>query len=83
MDKYGRLLPALDRFPSSANGKGFKEIGDYIHSLGLKFGIHVMRGIPREAVAKKIPIKGTKYTADQITDYTMRLVKYHVWAGYG
>lgn len=70
MDEYGRLLPALDRFPSAANGVGFKEIGDYIHSLGLKFGIHVMRGIPREAVAREIPIKGTPYTADQVTNYT-------------
>ncbi len=70
MDRYGRLLPAIDRFPSAANGKGFKEIGDYIHSLGLKFGIHVMRGIPREAVARKLPVKGAEYTADQITDYS-------------
>lgn len=70
MDQYGRLLPALDRFPSAANGKGFKSLGDYIHGLGLKFGIHVMRGIPREAVAKKIPVKGTSYTADQVTDFT-------------
>ena len=70
MDEFGRLLPALDRFPSAANGVGFKEIGDYIHGLGLKFGIHVMRGIPREAVARKMPIKGTSYTADQVTNYT-------------
>jgi len=70
MDEYGRLLPAPDRFPSAKNSVGFKEIGDYIHSMGLKFGIHVMRGIPREAVAKKLPVKGTNYTADQITDYS-------------
>ena len=70
MDEFGRLLPVLDRFPSAANGVGFKEIGDYIHGLGLKFGIHVMRGIPREAVARKMPVKGTKYSADQITNYT-------------
>lgn len=70
MDEYGRLLPALDRFPSAANGVGFREIGDYIHGLGLKFGIHVMRGIPREAVARKMHVKGTKYRADQITNYT-------------
>lgn len=68
MDKYGRLLPALDRFPSAAGGKGFKALGDYIHSMGLKFGIHVMRGIPREAVAKKLPVKGTEFTADQIAN---------------
>ena len=68
MDAYGRLQPAADRFPSAARGKGFKEIGDYIHSIGLKFGIHVMRGIPREAVARKMPVRGTNYTADEIAD---------------
>ncbi len=67
MDQYGRLLPAVDRFPS-AREEGFKMLGDYIHSLGLKFGIHVMRGIPREAVARKMPVKGTGFTADQIAD---------------
>jgi alpha-galactosidase len=70
MDKFGRLYPAIDRFPSATPETGFKEIGNYIHSLGLKFGIHVMRGIPREAVAKKMPVKGTNFTADQITDYS-------------
>jgi len=70
MDDFGRLLPAVDRFPSAALGAGFKEIGDYIHSLGLKFALHVMRGVPREAVAKKMPVKGTSYTIDQITNYT-------------
>lgn len=68
MDQYGRLLPAVDRFPSAAEGKGFKEVGDYIHNLELKFGIHVMRGIPREAVARKLPVMGTNYTADQVAD---------------
>ncbi|MEM8765350.1 MAG: glycoside hydrolase family 27 protein [Bacteroidota bacterium] len=70
MDEYGRLLPAVVKFPSAADGKGFKPLADYVHGLGLKFGIHVMRGIPREAVAKKLPIKGTRYTADQIADKT-------------
>src|SRR5689334_6431544 len=44
MDDYGRLTPALSRFPSAGNGLGFKPLGDYIHRLGLKFGIHIMRG---------------------------------------
>ncbi|KMT64575.1 hypothetical protein XM47_13770 [Catenovulum maritimum] len=58
MDEYGRLLPAIEKFPSAARGNGFKELADYIHSLGLKFGIHVMRGVPRQAVWAKTPIKG-------------------------
>lgn len=72
MDAHGRYLPALNKFPSAAEGKGFKPLADYIHSKGLKFGIHVMRGIPKEAIAKKLPIKGTKnITADQV--YTTEL----------
>ena len=66
LDEYGRYLPAVNRFPSAADGNGFKPLADYIHSLGLKFGIHIMRGIPESAVEKKLPIKGTDYTADQI-----------------
>ena len=49
MDEYGRLIPAVNRFPSSAGGQGFKPLADYVHSLGLRFGIHIMRGIPRRA----------------------------------
>ena len=49
MDEYGRLTPATNRFPSAAGGKGFRPLADYIHAKGLKFGIHIMRGIPRRA----------------------------------
>ena len=66
MDKYGRLLPSSVRFPSAANGKGFKPLADYIHSKGLKFGIHIMRGIPIEAVKKNTPILGSKAKAADI-----------------
>ncbi len=61
MDEYGRLLPAVGRFPSAANGAGFKPLADYIHSLGLKFGIHIMRGMPRMAAHKHLPIKDSQY----------------------
>jgi alpha-galactosidase len=66
MDEYGRLLPSPVRFPSAANGKGFKPIADYIHSKGLKFGIHIMRGIPKEAVKKNTPVLGAKVKAADI-----------------
>ena len=68
MDKYGRLLPAVNRFPSAADGTGFTHLAEYIHSKGLKFGIHIMRGIPRQAVEKNTPIKGTQYRAADIVD---------------
>src|SRR5258708_20485695 len=68
MDGSGRLLPAANRFPSSANGAGFKPLADYVHGKGLKFGIHIMRGIPRQAVAENLPVKGTPYHASEIAD---------------
>ena len=52
MDEYGRVIPAPNRFPSASDGKGFGPIAEYIHNKGLKFGIHIMRGIPRQAVTQ-------------------------------
>ena len=66
MDEYSRLIPAENRFPSSAGGKGFTELAAYVHSLGLKFGIHIMRGIPRQAVHANSKIKGSQKTAREI-----------------
>ncbi len=66
MDEYSRLIPAVKRFPSSSGGKGFAPLAEFVHSLGLKFGIHIMRGIPRQAVHRNTPIKGTAKTARQI-----------------
>jgi alpha-galactosidase len=68
LDKYGRYIPAPSRFPSAANGAGFKPLADYVHSLGLKFGIHILRGIPRAAVAGNLPIEGAPYTAAEAAD---------------
>ncbi|MFC4319979.1 glycoside hydrolase family 27 protein [Litchfieldia salsa] len=66
MDEYSRLIPATNRFPSAKDGRGFKSLGDYIHDLGLKFGIHIMRGIPRQAVHANTAIKGTTVGARDI-----------------
>ena len=68
MDGYGRLLPCPDKFPSSVNGAGFKPLADKIHAMGLKFGIHIMRGIPRAAAQNHLPILGTEITADMVAD---------------
>lgn len=66
LDQYGRFMPAINRFPSAAGGKGFKPLADYLHKKGLKFGIHIMRGIPVIAVKQNLPIKGTNFTAKEI-----------------
>ena len=63
LDEYGRYIPPTSRFPSAANHAGFKPIADYVHSLGLKFGIHILRGIPKQAVEQNSPIEGSSYHA--------------------
>jgi len=68
MDGYGRLIPAENRFPSAAGGRGFKPLADYVHGLGLKFGIHIMRGIPRRAVGANLPVDGSTARAGEIAD---------------
>jgi alpha-galactosidase len=68
MDDNGRFIPAEIKFPSSANGQGFKPLADYIHQKGLKFGIHIMRGIPKIAVERALPILGTNVTAKDISN---------------
>ena len=75
LDEYGRYLPAVNRFPSSADNKGFKPLADYIHSKGLKFGIHIMRGIPVKAVQQRLPVKGANgITAADIYSTDMQCV---------
>ena len=66
LDEYGRQMPAPERFPSAAEGRGFGPIAEKIHGMGLKFGIHIMRGVPRLAVHKHLPVKGTSTTCDKI-----------------
>ena len=61
MDAWSRLVPAPNRFP-----RGFRPIADEIHALGLKFGIHILRGIPRQAVHRNTPILGAAQTARDI-----------------
>ncbi|MGO8697145.1 MAG: NPCBM/NEW2 domain-containing protein [Limisphaerales bacterium] len=67
-DEFGRLLPAPNRFPSAADGKGFKPLADQVHAMGMKFGIHVMRGIPRQAVKANTPIAGSNFRAADAAD---------------
>jgi alpha-galactosidase len=63
LDDYGRYTPATNTIPSAGNGAGFRPLADYMHSLGLKFGLHILRGIPKEAVRKNLPIEGSQFHA--------------------
>ena len=67
-DANGNLIPVESRFPSSANGAGFKPLADWVHAQGLKFGIHIVRGIPREVVQQNLPIAGSSFHAADAAD---------------
>jgi len=68
VDPYGRWLTDSSRFPAQEDADGIKAVADYIHNLGMKFGIYVTPGISRQAVSRNTPIKGTSYTAAQIAN---------------
>ncbi len=65
-DGFSRLIPAENRFPSAAGGRGFAPIAEKIHAMGLKFGIHIMRGVPRQAVHRNTPTVTPGVTARMI-----------------
>ncbi|USN99533.1 MAG: NPCBM/NEW2 domain-containing protein [Phycisphaeraceae bacterium] len=74
LDANGRILPAPNRFPSADGGNGvnlgFKPLADYVHSLGLKFGVHMMRGIKQEAWNQNLPIAGSSFRTRDIVRNT-------------
>ncbi len=78
-DANGILIPVVSRFPSSANGAGFKPLADWVHAQGLKFGIHIVRGIPRQVVQANAPIAGTSYHAAGQAYYDSMLKLYASW----
>jgi hypothetical protein len=68
LDAHGLLIPATNRFPDSAKDAGFKPLADWVHAQGLKFGIHIVRGIPKEAVIRNLPIAGSRFHAADAAD---------------
>jgi alpha-galactosidase len=68
MDQYGRFWPDTTRFPSAKGGKGFKPLSDSCHAMGMKFGIHLMRGVPKMAVRRNCTIFNSTYTCTQAAD---------------
>jgi alpha-galactosidase len=67
-DENGILIPVASRFPSAAGGAGFKPLANWVHAQGLKFGIHIVRGIPRQVVEQNLPIAGSSFHAQDAAD---------------
>jgi hypothetical protein len=68
LDAWGRPQPATNRFPSAAKGRGFAPLAAQVHRLGLRFGVHLMRGIPRQAVGLELPIAGSRWRCHEVAD---------------
>jgi hypothetical protein len=72
VDQYGRWAIDTSKFPaqqtSTGTESGIKAVADYVHKLGLKFGLYMTPGISKQAVAENTKIEGTSYTADQIAE---------------
>jgi len=77
VDPYGRWMTDSSRFPVQGDTDGIKAVADYIHSLGMKFGIYVTPGISMQAVSRNTPIKDTSYTAAQIADSSVEENNYN------
>jgi len=68
IDANGRYLPATSKYPSATGSNGFKSLADRIHAIGLNFGIHIMRGVPRKSFTANNTIAGSTYTTQQAGD---------------
>jgi alpha-galactosidase len=68
LDGHGLLIPVASRFPSAAAGAGFKPLADWVHAQGLKFGIHIVRGIPKQAVRDNLAVGDSAFHAGDAAD---------------
>lgn len=77
VDQYGRWVIDPSRFPPQGDTNGIKVVADYLHGLGMKFGIYVTPGISQQAVSKNTSVKGTPYTAAQIAETSIKESNYN------
>ena len=68
LDDFGRLIPSLNRFPSAGDGAGLRPLADWTHRMGLKLGIHILRGIPKAAVPANMRIAASHFHAADAAD---------------
>ncbi len=70
VDQYGRWVIDSTKFPAQGAKNGIQATADYVHSLGLKFGLYATPGIAKQAVEQNTAIEGTPYhAADIATSY--------------
>jgi hypothetical protein len=71
--------PALAISPNTTEGMklhakleytSFTKLAAWVHSQGLLFGIHIVRGIPRASVERNLPIADSNFHAQDAADTT-------------
>ena len=77
VNRYGLWIPKSSRFPGHGQTNGIKAVAEYVHGLGMKFGIYVTPGISKQAVRKNTLIMGTPYTADEIAEPSVKESNYN------
>jgi hypothetical protein len=77
VDSYGRWVTDPSKFPPQGDTNGIKVVADFMHGLGMKFGIYVTPGISSQAVSKNTSIEGTRYTAAQIAEPSVKEANYN------
>jgi alpha-galactosidase len=63
---YGASTPKT--YLAEVADASFKPLADYVHAQGLKFGIHIVRGIPRASVERNLPIANSAFHAADAAD---------------
>ena len=58
------------KFNAVLGDASFKPLADWVHSQGLKFGVHIVRGIPRASVERNLPIADSSFHASDAADTT-------------
>ena len=58
----------LPKLIATIDETSFKPLADWVHSQGLKFGIHIVRGIPRASVERNLPIANSAFHATDAAD---------------
>jgi alpha-galactosidase len=68
----GVLSAAVDgrTMVATVEETSFVDLGRFVHAQGLKFGIHIVRGIPRASVERNLPIAGSSFKAQDAADKT-------------
>ena len=61
---------AIYKLQMTQESTTFKPLADWVHAQGLKFGIHIVRGIPRASVERNLPIAGSAFHAGDAADTT-------------